>query len=339
MREILNLAALRFILFCLLSPLGLSQTQAETIRLAEAGPADIKKLIDTVAFEHAKARGVDYEVTYFKSDDIVTQAIMSGQVDIVVSSLGYAAMQAVKAPYRHFMQLRPLIYYPVVAKDYAKSWREMDGKDFIVHARGSGTEVIAHQIEEANNIKFSRISYIPGSQVRANALLNGTIKATMLDIQGMQYVLRKSPDKFVALAVPSTPVSEAALYGSVDFLAKKHEQVQILVEELLKAFRASAKDPGYVATERKRLNLMPGMPSDLASEIQPFYATAAEQGLFPLDGGGRAAAKADLSFYTSVGMLKGDPATLKAEDFWDFSFLDAALRKLGSPDAPAKVLQ
>ena len=199
---------------------GLSAACAEKVRLAEAGPADIKKLIDLVAYEHAKARGVDYEVTYFKSDDIATQAIMSKQVDIVVSSLGYSAMQAVKAPYRHFMQLRPLMYYPVVALNFAKSWKDLNGKDFVVHARGSGTEVIAHQIEAANGIKFSRLSYIPGSQVRANSLLNGTIKATMLDIQGMQYVLRKSPDKFVVLPVPKVPVSEAALYGSIEFLAK-----------------------------------------------------------------------------------------------------------------------
>jgi NitT/TauT family transport system substrate-binding protein len=215
----------------------------------------------------------------------------------------------------------------------------LNGKDFVVHARGSGTEVIAHQIEAANGIKFSRLSYIPGSQVRANSLLNGTIKASMLDIQGMQYVLRKSPDKFVVLPVPQVPVSEAALYGSTEFLAKNPGQVQILVEELIKAFRASASDQTYIASERKRLNLLPDLAPDLVAEIQPFYLTAAKQGLFPLDGGGRAAAKADLNFYSTVGSLKGDAKTLKAEDYWDFSFLDAALGKLGSAAALIKMSQ
>ena len=339
MRRALNHALLFSAFTILVLVEGLSAARAEKVRLAEAGPPDIKKLIDLVAYEHAKARGVDYEVTYLKSDDIATQAIMSKQVDIVVSSLGYSAMQAVKAPYRHFVQLRPLMYYPVVALDFAKSWKDLNGKDFVVHARGSGTEVIARQIEAANGIKFSRLSYIPGSQVRANSLLNGTIKASMLDIQGMQYVLRKSPDKFVVLPVPQVPVSEAALYGSTEFLAKNRGQVQILVEELIKAFRASASDPTYIASERKRLNLLPDLAPDLVAEIQPFYLTAAKQGLFPLDGGGREAAKADLEFYSTVGSLKGDARTLKVEDYWDFSFLDAALRKLGSAAAPVKTSQ
>jgi NitT/TauT family transport system substrate-binding protein len=339
MHRALNHKLLFAALTLLLLAEGFTSAYAEKMRLAEAGPADIKKLIDLVAFEHAKARGVDYEVKYFKSDDIASQAIMSGQVDIVISSLGYSAMQAVNAPYRHIMQLRPLMYYPIVAIDFAKSWKDMNGKDFVVHARASGTEVIAREIEAANGIKFSRMSYIPGSQIRANSLLNGTIKATMLDIQGMQYVLRKSPEKFVVLPVPHIPVSEAALYASTDFLAKNRGQVQILVEELLKAFRASASDTKFVASERTRLNLLPDLAPDLVAEIEPFYLTAAKQGLYPLDGGGEAAAKADLDFYGRIGVLKGDAASLKVEDYWDLSMLSAALRKVGPANAPVKAGQ
>lgn len=318
---------------------GLSSVHAEKMRLAEAGPADIKKLIDLVAYEHAKARGVDYEVTFLKSDDVASQAILSNQVDIVVSSLAYAAIQAIGAPYRHFMQLRPIMYYPVVAADFAKSWKDMNGRDFIVHARASGTEVMAHEIEKANGIKFSRLSYIPGSQIRANLLLNGSIKATMLDMEALHYVLGKSPEKFIVLPLPKILVSEAALYARTEYLAKNRDKVQILVEELLTAFRASAKDPSYIASERKRLNLMPDLAPDLVAEIEPFYANAAKSGLYPLDGGGESAAKADLDFYVKAGILKGDVSTLKVEDYWDLSFLDAALRKLGPASAPLKTAQ
>lgn len=308
---------------------GNSSAQAQKLRLAEAGSADLKNLIDSVAFQHAKERGVDYDLVYLKSDDIATQAIIGKQVDIVVSSLGYSAIQALNAPFRHFMQLRRLKFYPVVAADTARSWSEMNGKDFVVHARGSGTEIAAHEIEKENKIKFAHLTYLPVSQVRANALLHGVIKATLLDIEGLQYVMRMAPNKFVVLPTPNVPVSEAALYADKNLLAKRHDQVEILVEELLKAFRASAADPNYIASERKRLNINPGLAPERVAQIAPFYREAAKQNVYPLNGGGEAAAKADIDFYSQAGMLKGDAGSMKVADFWDFSILNAALGKVG----------
>ena len=152
---------------------GNSSAQAQKLRLAEAGSADLKNLIDSVAFQHAKERGVDYDLVYLKSDDIATQAIIGKQVDIVVSSLGYSAIQALNAPFRHFMQLRRLKFYPVVAADTARSWSEMNGKDFVVHARGLGTEIAAHEREgKQDQVCASDLSAcFPGS--RAQYLASG----------------------------------------------------------------------------------------------------------------------------------------------------------------------
>jgi NitT/TauT family transport system substrate-binding protein len=309
---------------------------AEKLRLAEAGSPDLKNLIDLVAFEHAKQRGVDYDIVYLKSDDVATQAIVGKQVDVVVSSLAYAATQALDAPFRHFMQLRLLRFYPVAAIGTARTWSDMNGKDFVVHARGSGTEIAAHEIERQNNIKFAHLTYLPGSQVRANTLLNGMVKATLLDIEGLRYVQSKAPDKFVLLPVPDLKVSEAALYASKDTLEKRHGDIEIIVEELLKAFRRSAEDPSYVAAERKRLNLLPDLAPERAAEIEPYYREAAKEGVYPLDGGGLGAAQADLAFYGAAGLLKGDEASLRVEDFWDLSFLTAALSRIGPAAHPTQ---
>lgn len=306
---------------------------ADPLRLAEAGSPDLKNLIDAVAFAHMKERGVDSNVVYLKSDDIATQAIISKQVDIVVSSLGYAQIQALGAPFRHFMQLRNLRFYPVVATDVAHSWKDLNGKDFVVHARGSGTEIAALEIEKQNHIKFSNLSYMPNSQVRANALLHGVIKATLLDIEGLQYVQSKAPGKFVVLPFPDMAVSEAALYADKDFLASHHDQVEVLVEELLKTFRASARDPNYIAAERARLNIYPDLLPGRVAQIPAYYREAAKQHVYPLNGGGEAAAEDDLRFYTQVGILKGDPKSLHVGDFWNFDILNEALHRLGK--APA----
>lgn len=302
---------------------------AQTVRLGDAGTMSIEKLIEAVAMEHAKKRGVNYVRKSLKSDDISKQAFLSNEVDIVFGSNAYQLVQKLKIPARHFFQLRLLAYMPVVNKAAYSSWKDLDGKDFVVHARGSGTEVLAHQMETAHKIKFSRVSFVPGSQVRANALLRGTIKATYLNIPAVQYLTGKAPGKFKILPAGSQSASDSALFARTEFLEKNADKVQIIVEELIKVIRKTNADPSYIAAERKRLGLMKRLTKDREAGIIPFYKVAAESQIYPSNGGGVPQVKGDFMFYTASGDLKGDPKSFKVEDYWDLRPLNAALKKLG----------
>lgn len=299
------------------------------IRVGDAGTMSIEKLIEAVALEHAKARGVDYVRKSLKSDDIAKQAFLSKDVDIVFGSNAYRLVQKLKIPAKHFFQLRLLAYMPVVNKSAYSSWKDLNGKDFVVHARGSGTEVLAHQMETAHKIKFRRVSFVPGSQVRANALLKGTIKATYLNIPAVQYLTGKAPGKFMILPAGSQSASDSALFARTDFLQKNADKIQIIVEELIKVIRQTNENPSYIADERKRLGLMKRLTKEREAGIVPFYKVAAESQIYPSNGGGVAQAKGDFMFYTASGDLKGDPASFKVEDYWDLRPLNAALKKLG----------
>ena len=299
------------------------------IRLGDAGTMSIEKLVEAIAMEHAKKRGVDYVRKSLKSDDIAKQAFLSKDVDIIFGSNAYQLVQKLKIPARHFFQLRLLAYMPVVNKSAYSSWKDLNGKDFVVHARGSGTEVLAHQMETSHKIKFNKVSFVPGSQVRANALLRGTIKATYLNIPAVQYLTGKAPGKFKILPAGSQSASDSALFARTDFLEANADKVQIIVEELLKVIRRTNADPSYIASERKRLGLMKRLTKDREAGITPFYKVAAESQIYPSNGGGLAQAKGDFMFYTASGDLKGDPASFKVRDYWDFRPLNAALKTLG----------
>ena len=60
------------------------------------------------------------------------------------------------------------------------------------------------------------------------------------------------------------------------------------------------------------------------AELDGFYADAVEGGLYSVDGGGRAAAQADMEWYSGADQLEGDASTLNIEDFWYLAPLDAA---------------
>jgi NitT/TauT family transport system substrate-binding protein len=287
------------------------------------GPDDLPLLI---AVERARARGVDVEVTAFKSEEIATQAVINGQADIGQGT-PYAVVQKGVVPLRFFYQLSALQFFPVVSKAHYKTWKDLDGQDVVVHARGSGTEAIMNLVAKQQGIKYSTMSYVPGSQVRAGALLKGTIKATILDAPNKNLVMKEAPDRFLLLPLGELKASDEALFATQEYLQRNQAAVGVLLEELLRATRSINASPAWVLDERKRLGVLKDVPPKLEEEILPFYEEAVKAGILPNDGGGERAARNDLDFFALAGQLKGDG--LKVADFWELAPLQAALNKVG----------
>ena len=292
------------------------------IRYALGDVISIDELPLLIAVERAKARGVDVEVTAFKSEEVATQAVINGQAD-VGQGTPYGALQRVSVPIRFFYQLSALMFFPVVNKDSYKSWKDLDGQEIALQGRGSGTEAIMLLAAKQHGIKYGNLSYVPGSQVRALALLKGNIKATILDAPNKNRVMKEAPDKFVILPLGNVKASDEALFATREFLDKNQAGIAIFLEELIKVNRAINANPKWVLDERKKLGLLKELPAKMEDEILPFFQEAAQNGVFPNDGGGESAAKNDLEFYGLSGALKGD--NLKVEDFWHFAPLKAAL--------------
>jgi NitT/TauT family transport system substrate-binding protein len=295
------------------------------IRYALGDVVSIDELPLLIAVEGAKARGVDVEITAFKSEEVATQAVINGQAD-VGQGTPYAAIQKVTVPIRFFYQLSALLFFPIVNKDSYKSWKDLDGQEIALQGRGSGTEAIMLLAAKQHGIKYKSVSYVPGSQVRALALLKGNIKATILDAPNKNRVMKEAPDKFIVLPLGNVKASDEALFATREFLDKNQAGVAIFLEELIKVNRAINGNPNWVIDERKKLGLLKELPAKMEGEILPFFQEAAQNGVFPNDGGGESAAKNDLEFYSLSGALKGE--NLKVEDFWYFAPLKAALAKV-----------
>lgn len=309
-------------------PFGDALAQARTkIRYALGDVISVDELPLLIAAERAKARGVDVEITAFKSEEIATQAVINGQAD-VGQGTPYAALQKVSVPIRFFYQLMALQFFPIVNKEHYKGWKDLDGQEVVVHARGSGTEAIMNLMAKEQGIKYKNVSYVPGSEVRALGLLKGTIKASILDATNKNYVMKEAPDKFLILPLGQVKASDEALFATRDYLEKHQAAVAIFLEELVKVSRQINANPNSVLDERKKLGLLKDLPPKLENEILPFFQEAVRNGVFPNDGGGERAAKNDLEFFRLSGALKGE--NLKVEDFWHLSPLKAALAKTGN---------
>jgi NitT/TauT family transport system substrate-binding protein len=312
-----------------------SAAAQSTVRVAYGDVPSAESLNLLIALEQIKARGVKVDLLTVKSEDLAVQAVASGQADVGVGT-PYAAMQRLKVPLRFFYQLSTLRFFPVVNAEFYKTWKDLDGQEFVVHSRGSGTEAIMKLMAQKHGITFKNLSYVPGSEVRALALLRGNIKATIVDSANRRFIEREAPGKFVFLSTGDTKATDDALFARQEWLDQNARSADIVVEEFLKTWRAVKKDPKFVAEARAKYGLLKDLPADLAKDIVPYYTEAAEAGVYPVDGGGSAAVKNDFAFFTLSGAIQGDPATLKVEDFWDLRPLDRAVQKLGRSAALAR---
>ena len=301
---------------------------AGSMRIAFGDLPGIESIQTLTAIERAKERGVAVELIVLNDEDLAAQAIVGGQADVGVGA-PYTLIQKVGVPIRLFAQISTLRFFPVVNNEHYKSWKDLDGQEVAVQARGSGTEAVMLLMAKANGIKLGNISYVPGSEVRRNALIQGTLKASIVDAANRRALEAEAPGKFTVLPVDDVSASDETVFATADYLKNNAADVDILVEELLKTGREITENPAVAVEFREKYKLLPDLGADANAEITEYYKETAEAGSLALNGGGADAATADFAFFSLAGQIEGDPATLKVEDFWDVAAIDRAVAKLG----------
>ncbi len=93
-----------------------------------------------------------------------------------------------------------------------------------MHSRGSGTEAIMQLMAEKHGIKYSNVSYVPGSEVRAGALLQGSVKASIVDSANRRMIMEKAPGKFIVLPMEGVSATDEALFANTEFLRPRPRQ-------------------------------------------------------------------------------------------------------------------
>src|ERR687892_1294629 len=226
-----------------------------SIRVALGDIESVETLALFIAMERVRKRGTEVELIELADEDLANQAVVGGQADVGLGA-PYGLIEGSGAPLRIFCQLQSVKFFPVADKAAYPDWQSLDGETFAVHSRGSTSEALAHIIEQEEGIEFGKISFVPGAEVRAQALLRGNVKAAVLDIPNKNFVMSEAPGKFVELPTPETKASDEVLFANTQWLEANTESVQVLLEEVLEVWRSIAEDPSSVQEERERLGLL-----------------------------------------------------------------------------------
>lgn len=297
--------------------------QSDPLRVGLGDIASVESLNLLIAMERTEERGIPMEMTFFNSEDVAVQAVLSGEVEMGVGA-PYAFMANSEAPIRMFYRMSTLLFFPVVNSEVYSGWADLDGEEVTVHSRGSGTEALMRLMERVHDIEYSNLSYVPGSEVRAGAMLQGTINASIVDATNFRLLQEKGGEKFMRLPLDGVNATDEALYASAETLETRAEDIQVFVEELLSTWQEIAENPAIVGELRAQYDLLPDLPEDVAAEAVPYFTEATENGIYPLDGGAPQDARDDIAFLSAAGQVDIAPEDVDPGVFWDFTALDAA---------------
>ena len=297
----------------------------KTVRFAYPSSADMGDVPSLLAWEQLKAQGIQVTPKFFPKTDLAVQAVVAGEADIG-SAAGMAVIKAVESG----MNLKIIgeqvrnewqLVTPVSFKDP----KQLDGKRVGYHAPISVTEALVKWMAAHYKITPNWM-IIPGSEVRAEALMRGQLDATPAEIGDVLNILQAKPGQFhvlISYAKIFPQLIGSMYFARADYLQKNSAIVEAVLEAVLKTHRAVEERPTLV--KETALKLLPETKPEL---IDATAATYKELRIWDINGGaGKERGDASIKFFEEAGLLKKDTVTF--QHAFDTGPLDRTLKKLG----------
>ena len=318
------------------APNNASQT-GETVTPAETPPRggtlrvglnsipDVSVMPYVLGWETMREKGWEVEPKFFPTVDVCVQAVISGQVDVCDGVAANSAITAVEkgAALRMFYVTKMTEWQLVTPKSITRV-EDLSGKKVAYHAPGGLTDVLVKDLAQRYQITPEWM-VIPGSSVRAEALLNGQIDATPAEISDALYILEQRPDDFHILVSWLEILEGLPGTGSVateTFLQNNPEAAEIYVEYSLKAARRAVQEPEWIVTQGAKY-----LPELDPEAFRRVVDALIEHEIWDVNGGlTEAGAEQAKEFFYNAGQIS---APMPIEQWADFGPLNRVLERLG----------
>jgi NitT/TauT family transport system substrate-binding protein len=314
-----------FLMLALALIWGAEARAQKKIRFAYPSSADMGDIPSLLAWEQLKAQGIEVTPKFFPKTDLAVQAVVAGEAEIG-SAAGIAVVKAVESG----MNLRIIgeqvrnewqLVTPVSLKDP----KQLDGKRIGYHAPITVTEALVKWMAKHYKINPTWM-IVPGSDVRAEALMRGQLDATPAEIGDVLNILQAKPGQFhvlISYAKTFPQLIGSMYFARADYVQKNGAVVESVLEAILKAHRAVETQPGLVKENALRL-----LPETKPALIESTAATYKELRIWDINGGaGKERGDASIKFFEEAGLLKKDTVTF--QQAFDTGPLDRTLKKLG----------
>ncbi|HET7008193.1 MAG TPA: ABC transporter substrate-binding protein [Candidatus Binatia bacterium] len=303
---------------------GPAQAQKK-VRFAYPSSADMGDVPSLLAWEQLKKQGIEVVPTFFPRTDLAVQAVVAGEAD-VGSAAGIAVVKAVESG----MNVRVIgeqvrnewqLVTPVSLKDP----KQLDGKRVGYHAPITVTEALVKWMAQHYKITPNWL-IIPGSDVRAEALMRGQLDATPAEIVDVLNILNAKPGQFhvlISYAKIFPQLIGSMYFSRADYLLKEASTVDSVIEAILRSHRSAEERPASV--RENALRLLPETKPELIDAIAASYK---DLRIWDINGGaGKDRGEASIKFFEDAGLVKKGAVTFSQS--FDTGPLDRVLKKIG----------
>lgn len=306
-------------------------TGDEPVRLtAIAGSSvDFIALVPLAAWDLLEEEGIIVEQRFVEDGPTAIQAMEQGQAQIGTNigvNVGVPAVEAGASIVDVVATQRPT-WAMAVAPDI-NSFEDLDGKRIAVHGETSFTRAVSRWFAQEHGFEYEEL-IIPGSEVRAEALAQGQIDASVIDLPDVVQLSHTYPGSFKVLTTIGEQfpdLIEQDLWLSRSWAEENPELATRVVKAIVEAMRKLTSDTAYGVELAKQH--LPDVDEEVLTELVEEYS---RRGLWPEDGLlTPERALETLTFFNEVGEIDiGTPTEESVSKYFDFSYLDKALAELG----------
>lgn len=280
-----------------------------------AGPTGIPAIL---ALELLKEQGLSTEVIEFDSPDILTQALLNGQVQIAV--MGPATLFAADVAGADLQMLAKNNQndYLIISSPDVESCADLDGRTVAYHSKGATTTAhLLAWLKDTCPEAEPNFMVLSGSANRVAALLNGQIDGTLVRLEDWMAITRGEDNRARELAMLVESQSDlitGAVVASAGQLEGSRPLIEDFLDELGNQFEAIYADP--TAYSALAVAYLPEM--ELA-DVEAVYSNFAATEMFPLSEAlSRESIEATLQFYVDAGRI--EPGALTVDQVANFTF-------------------
>jgi NitT/TauT family transport system substrate-binding protein len=323
-RSLRRLAAL-FAVFILVFILAGEARAQKKVRFAYPSSADMGDVPSLLAWEELKKQGIQIVPTFFPKTDLAVQAVVAGEADIG-SAAGIAVVKAAESG----MNIK------IIAEQVRNEWqlvtpvsfkdpKQLDGKRVGYHAPFTVTEALVKWMAQHYKITPNWM-IIPGSDVRAEALMRGQLDATPAEIVDVLSILSAKSGQFhvlISYAKIFPQLIGSMYFTRADYLQKESASVESVLEAVLRAHRNAEERAESVKANALRL-----LPETKPQLIDAVAATYKELKIWDINGGaGKDRGEASIKFFEESGLVK--KGAVSFQQAFDTAPLDRVLKKMG----------
>lgn len=324
-----KIGLIKYVMILVLTALSLlweGEAQAQKkLRFAYPSVSDMGDVPSLLAWRELRNQGIEVVSRNFSKTDLAVQAVVSGEADLGAAA-GIAVIKAIEQgmPLRIFTeQVRN--EWQLMTPASTKEPKQLEGKKVAYHGPFTVTEALVKWM--AQHYKLTpNFMIIPGSEVRAEALMRGQIDATPAEIGDVVNVLESKPGQFHVLISYAKIFPEligTVYFARTDYLQKSGPVVEAVIEAILKVHRMAEENPAQI--KEAALKLLPGTKPATIDAVSQTYK---DLRIWDVNGGvSRDRGESSLKFFEDTGLVKKGALTF--DRTFSTEQLDKVLKKIG----------